>query len=58
MFLIHSILIQFALIPWLYLKSTDRGNTGHVLYPASSDITGSVFNADHAQEIVVTKDST
>jgi photosystem II stability/assembly factor-like uncharacterized protein len=39
-------------------KSTDRGNTWNVLYPAPAEITGIVSKGDHAQEVVVTKDST
>jgi len=39
-------------------KSTDRGNTWSVLYPAASEINGVVSKGDHAQELVVTKDST
>src|SRR4051812_20970857 len=39
-------------------KSTDRGNTWKVSYPAASEINGVVARGDHAQEVVVTKDST
>ncbi len=39
-------------------KSTDRGNTWSVLYPSASEISGVVSKGDHAQERVVTKDST
>jgi len=39
-------------------KSTDRGNTWSVLYPNPDEIIGIVSKGDHAQEIVVTRDST
>jgi photosystem II stability/assembly factor-like uncharacterized protein len=39
-------------------KSTDRGNTWNVVYPAPTEISGVVSKGDHAQEVVVTKDST
>lgn len=39
-------------------KSTDKGNTWSVLYPAATDITTVISKGDHAEEIVVTKDST
>ncbi len=39
-------------------KSTDRGNTWSVLYPAPEEIVGIVSKGDHAHEFVVTCDST
>jgi len=39
-------------------KSTDKGNTWSVLYPAPDEIIGCVSKGDHAQEMVVTRDST
>ncbi|MES1214746.1 MAG: hypothetical protein ABUT20_04440 [Bacteroidota bacterium] len=39
-------------------KSTDRGNTWNILYPAASDISSIISKGDHAEEIIVTKDST
>lgn len=39
-------------------KSTDKGNTWSVLYPAASEITAVISKGDHADEIVVTRDST
>ena len=39
-------------------KSTDKGATWHVLYPAATEIAGIVSKGDHAEEVVVTKDST
>lgn len=39
-------------------KSTDKGNTWGVLYPSPNEITGIVSKGDHAQEIIITKDST
>lgn len=38
-------------------KSTDKGNTWSILYPASDEITGVVSKGDHAQEILITRDS-
>ncbi|MGN6490532.1 MAG: hypothetical protein ACTHLE_00945 [Agriterribacter sp.] len=38
-------------------KSTDKGATWNVLYPAASDITAVISKGDHANEIIVTKDS-
>jgi photosystem II stability/assembly factor-like uncharacterized protein len=39
-------------------KSTDRGNTWSILYPAPSEIKGLVSKGDHAEEVFVTNDST
>ena len=39
-------------------KSSDRGNTWSVLYPSAADITAVISKGDHANEIIVTKDST
>jgi len=39
-------------------KSEDKGATWRMLYPDSSAISGLVSKGDHANEIVVTKDST
>lgn len=39
-------------------KSTDKGKTWGVLYPAASDITAVISKGDHASEVIVTKDST
>lgn len=39
-------------------KSTDKGNTWDVLYPATADIKAVISKGDHATDIIVTKDST
>jgi photosystem II stability/assembly factor-like uncharacterized protein len=39
-------------------KSTDRGNTWKVIYPASDDIVKLVPRGDHAEEVILTRDST
>jgi len=39
-------------------KSTDKGNTWSVLYPAASEISAVISKGDHADEMIVTKDST
>jgi photosystem II stability/assembly factor-like uncharacterized protein len=39
-------------------KSTDKGNTWSILYPDPSEIDGIVAKGDHAEEVLVTKDST
>lgn len=39
-------------------RSTDGGSTWQVVYPQPSDITGIVSKGDHAEEVVVTQDST
>ncbi len=39
-------------------KSEDAGNTWKLLYPAPEDVTGIVAKGDHADEVMVTKDST
>jgi photosystem II stability/assembly factor-like uncharacterized protein len=38
-------------------KSTDKGNTWTVLYPAASEITAVISKGDHAENVIVTKDS-
>lgn len=38
-------------------KSTDRGQTWNVVYPHPDDIERVISKGDHAQEVVVTKDS-
>ncbi len=39
-------------------RSTDQGNTWKVIYPTRSEISGIISKGDHADEIVVTADST
>lgn len=39
-------------------KSTDKGKTWKVVYPSATDITAVISKGDHANEILVTKDST
>ena len=39
-------------------KSTDKGVTWNLLYPSPSETIGLVSKGDHAEEIVVTRDST
>ncbi|MBX2924007.1 MAG: hypothetical protein KF746_17545 [Chitinophagaceae bacterium] len=39
-------------------KSTDKGNTWNVVYPSASDITAVISKGDHANEVLVTRDST
>lgn len=39
-------------------RSTDQGNTWKIVYPSESDISGIISKGDHADEIVVTADST
>lgn len=39
-------------------KSTDKGVTWNLFYPAPADVSGLVSKGDHAEEILVTKDST
>lgn len=39
-------------------KSVDRGKTWNILYPAPSEINGSIGKGDHGYEIIITKDST
>jgi photosystem II stability/assembly factor-like uncharacterized protein len=39
-------------------KSSDKGITWNLLYPSPSETTGLVSKGDHAEEIVVTRDST
>ena len=39
-------------------KSTDRGNTWRLFYPAPAEVQGLVSKGDHASEIIVTRDST
>jgi photosystem II stability/assembly factor-like uncharacterized protein len=38
-------------------KSNDRGNTWNILYPGAAEINGVVSKGDHAEETVITKDS-
>ncbi len=40
------------------LKSTDKGLTWSLLYPSPSETTGFVAKGDHAEEILITRDST
>jgi photosystem II stability/assembly factor-like uncharacterized protein len=39
-------------------KSTDRGFTWNIIYPGTSEINGFVSKGDHAQEVIITNDST
>ncbi len=39
-------------------KSSDRGNTWNIIYPGPSEIKGFVAKGDHAEEIIITNDST
>ena len=39
-------------------KSTDRGNTWNIIYPVPSEIKGVVPKGDHAEERIITIDST
>ncbi len=39
-------------------KSTDKGHTWNLLYPSPSEVTGFVSKGDHAEEVVITRDST
>ena len=39
-------------------KSSDMGNTWQVFYPKAEEIVGVVSKGDHAEEIVITRDST
>ena len=39
-------------------KSTDKGVTWNLFYPAPSEIKGRVSRGDHAEEVLVTQDST
>lgn len=39
-------------------KSADRGNTWSIIYPSPSEIRAVVAKGDHAEEIIVTADST
>jgi photosystem II stability/assembly factor-like uncharacterized protein len=39
-------------------RSADRGNTWNIIYPGPAEIRGIVAKGDHADEIVVTNDST
>jgi photosystem II stability/assembly factor-like uncharacterized protein len=38
-------------------KSTDRGNTWNIVYPGPSEIEGVISKGDHAEERIITKDS-
>ncbi len=39
-------------------KSSDHGNTWNVVYPPASEISGIVAKGDHAEERIITRDST
>jgi photosystem II stability/assembly factor-like uncharacterized protein len=39
-------------------RSTDRGNTWDIVYPGPAEIKGIVAKGDHAEEIIITNDST
>ena len=39
-------------------KSTDKGNSWNLIYPDPSQINGLVSKGDHAEEVIITKDST
>jgi photosystem II stability/assembly factor-like uncharacterized protein len=39
-------------------KSTDQGNTWNIIYPVPSEINGIVSKGDHAEERIITNDST
>ena len=39
-------------------RSTDRGNTWNIVYPGPAEIKGIVAKGDHAEEIIITNDST
>lgn len=39
-------------------KSTDKGNTWNIVYPVPSEIKGIVSKGDHAEERIITSDST
>ncbi len=39
-------------------RSTDRGNTWNIIYPGPAEIKGIVAKGDHAEEIIITNDST
>jgi len=39
-------------------KSTDRGHTWNIFYPAPSEVKGIISKGDHAEERIVTNDST
>jgi photosystem II stability/assembly factor-like uncharacterized protein len=39
-------------------KSTDRGNTWNIVYPVPSEINGIVSKGDHAEERIITTDTT
>ena len=39
-------------------RSTDKGNTWQVVYPAPDDILGVVSKGDHALEVLITRDNT
>jgi hypothetical protein len=39
-------------------KSTDHGNTWDIVYPGPAEIKGIVEKGDHAEEIIITNDST
>jgi photosystem II stability/assembly factor-like uncharacterized protein len=39
-------------------RTTNRGKTWHLVYPVPDQVTGLVSKGDHAEEMIVTKDST
>ncbi len=39
-------------------RSIDRGNTWNIVYPGPAEIKGIVAKGDHAEEIIITNDST
>ena len=39
-------------------KSIDRGNTWNIVYPGPAEIKGIVAKGDHAEEVIITTDST
>ena len=39
-------------------KSADRGNTWNIIYPGTAEIKGIVAKGDHAEEVIITNDST
>lgn len=49
--------VVYAATTGLY-KSTDKGNTWRLIYPAPADVAGIVAKDDHAQNVIATKDNT
>ena len=39
-------------------RSTDRGKTWNIFYPGPAEIKGFVAKGDHAEELIITNDST